>query len=293
MVFLLIVPVRIIAQGCSDAGICTLESFKLADVDTAAGSTNAISCGFSYGKGDHAVKVSTIYLEYNRRFNSRTGINVKTNFISQSGSLANNAGLADAFLTGRYYLKQSYISLGIKFPLHDANDMKDGMTLPMDFQYSLGTVDILAGFTKAYHRWSFTFGFQLPVKQNSNTFLAQDYPPESGFSAFQSTNKYERSGDALLRITYSFKVSEKLKITPGILPIYHLADDKYSDGEGDKMTIKGSQGLTLNGTLFLGYKINNSHFLELSFGTPFVTRDARPDGLTRKYVAGLEYKFSL
>jgi len=234
-----------------------------------------------------------VYLEYNRRFSRKAGINVKGNFISQSGQLTDNAGLADAYLTGRYYLKQSYISLGVKFPLNDANDMKDGVSLPMDYQYSLGTIDVLAGYTHAFHNWGFTFGFQLPVKQNSNTFLEQDHPPESIFSAFQSTNKYERSGDALLRITYSIKLGDKLIITPGLLPIYHIANDKYSDGEGDQMTIEGSQGLTLNGTLFLGYRINDVHSLELNMGTPFITRDARPDGLTRKYVAGLEYKISL
>ena len=291
--FLIIAPLRFFGQGCSDAGICSLESFKHADADSASPSTNSISCGFSYGKGDHEVKISTVYLDYNRRFNAKTGINIKGNFISQSGSLTNNSGLADAYLTGRYYLKQSYISIGVKLPLNDANDMKDGQALPMDYQYSLGTVDILAGYTYAYRRWNYTFGFQFPVVQNKNTYLSVDHPPESIFGSFQSTNNYERSGDALLRITYSFQAGNKFVITPGLLPIYHIADDKYTDGEGDVMTITGSQGLTLNGTLFLTYQVNKMHSFELSLGSPFITRDARPDGLTRKYVAGLEYKISL
>ena len=53
--------------------------------------------------------------------------------------------------------------------------------------------------------------------------------------------------------------------------------------------IAGSQGVTLNSNLFLIYSISPRHALELSLGWPFRARDARPDGLTRDFVAGLEY----
>ena len=56
------------------------------------------------------------------------------------------------------------------------------------------------------------------------------------------------------------------------------------------MEIEGSQGLTLNWNLYLDYELNNDQALQLNVGSPFIVRDTRPDGLTRSFVASLEYR---
>jgi len=81
----------------------------------------------------------------------------------------------------------------------------------------------------------------------------------------------------------------KLVLTPAILPIYHFANDEYTNAFGNSLEIEGSKGLTLNGNLFIDYELHPRHAFQLSAGIPFVVRDIRPDGLTRKYVANLEY----
>ncbi|MGH2552729.1 MAG: hypothetical protein ACRDEB_03370, partial [Chitinophagaceae bacterium] len=74
--------------------------------------------------------------------------------------------------------------------------------------------------------------------------------------------------------------------------IYHVANDTYQDDSKNRRPIYNSTGLTLNGNLFFDYHLKNGNGFELSLGTPFVVRDQRPDGLTRKFVASLEYQFS-
>ena len=81
-------------------------------------------------------------------------------------------------------------------------------------------------------------------------------------------------------------------MTPGLLPIYHLAEDKFTDIDGVVKSIEGSSGLTLNGTLYFEFMIGDAGFLEMSVGFPFVVREARPDGLTRSFVFGVAYKQS-
>lgn len=130
---------------------------------------------------------------------------------------------------------------------------------------------------------------QQPLTQNDNQFLATDYPAGTQLNSFQSTRKFQRSADMLLRVSYPIKINSKLKLTPSILPIYHLSNDKYTDQLNVKKEIKGSQGLTLNGNAYIDYEFNNQNTIQLNIGMPFVVRDSRPDGLTRSFIATLEY----
>ncbi|MFV8337123.1 hypothetical protein ACNQF7_13715 [Flavobacterium sp. RSP29] len=50
--------------------------------------------------------------------------------------------------------------------------------------------------------------------------------------------------------------------------------------------------MTINGNIIGAYAINTKNSIELSLATPFVVREVRPDGLTRKFTAGIIYKVS-
>jgi hypothetical protein len=89
-------------------------------------------------------------------------------------------------------------------------------------------------------------------------------------------------------------------LQPGLLAIYHLQNDSrlndaapMSDMGSDRITLTGSQGLTLNLTADLRYKLAEKWAIEATFGTPLITREVRPDGLTRSLVTGvgLRYRF--
>lgn len=279
------------AQGCSDAGICTVHSFKPNGLDSISDNPNQFKAGISYGAADYSISVFGTYLEYDRRINEKFGLDAKLTSLSQSGNDISAFGLSDLYINSNYRInKKASLTLGVKIPLSDANRQEDGRALPMDYQSSLGTFDLVFGFGYAIGRLQLVAAIQQPLTQNNNEFFAEDYPLFSPLREFQSTNQFKRSGDALLRASYPFDLGQKFRFTPSLLPIYHLSNDKYTNKEDIEVEIEGSQGLTLNWNLYLDYELNNDQALQLNVGSPFIVRDTRPDGLTRSFVASLEYR---
>ena len=162
----------------------------------------------------------------------------------------------------------------------------------MDYQPSLGTFDLIFGMGYKIAGFQFVAAIQQPLTQNDNQFFSSNYPLGSKLRKFQSTNQFKRSGDVLLRVSYPFTFKEKYKLTPSLLPIYHLSEDKYTDELNIEREISGSQGLTLNANLYFDYEISSTSVLQLNVGFPFIVRESRPDGLTRSSIATLEYKIS-
>jgi hypothetical protein len=211
----------------------------------------------------------------------------------QSGSETTVFGLSDLFVVGNYGINENFqVSAGFKIPLNDANRLLNGTALPMDYQSSLGTLDLLLGVLYKIKKLELALAYQQPLTQNKNTFLVEDFPTESGFRKFQSTNNYQRVGDALLRISYPLSIGQKFRVTPSILSIYHLSDDSFTDGAMMEMPISGSQGLTLNMNLYANFTVSKTTNLELNIGSPLIVRSARPDGLTRNFVMNLEYQIN-
>ncbi|AXY77632.1 hypothetical protein D3H65_28225 [Paraflavitalea soli] len=280
-------------QGCSDAGFCTINALMPQGPETVETKQyNQVKFGLSNGKADHDITIWSFYMEYSRSINKQFSIDTKLTGLSQNGSLTSAAGLSDIYLNANYTgISNAFFTTGIKLPLTDGNKKKNGASLPMDYQSSLGTTDLILGIGYRIKKAELVIAWQQPLTQNNNAFLSTDHPGDPAFTQFQSTNKYVRKGDVLLRVSYPLILNEKWKLTPGILPIYHLSEDEFTDASGKENTIAGSQGLTFNGNLFLDYSINKSSLVQLSFGTPFIARDVRPDGLTRKYVVTLEYRY--
>lgn len=278
------------AQGCSDAGLCTIEPLKPIGVLENTEALNKLNFGLSMGVADYNIAVYGGALGYSRTFSEQWSVDSKITFLSQGGNDIAVAGPGDIFLNLNYKPSQKFaISMGAKIPLMKADKVEDGLPLPMDYQSSLGTLDFLGGITYNMENWQFALGVQIPLEQNDNAFLADLYDPESPLSEIQSTNQFKRQADILLRISRPIVVNEKMTIIPGLLPIYHLGEDEYTDVDGVVQSIAGSDGLTLNGTLFLDYQLGSDNALEFSIGFPFIVREARPDGLTRSFVLGIGY----
>lgn len=166
------------------------------------------------------------------------------------------------------------------------------MALPMDYQSSLGTLDLILGVKYSISRLQIVAAYQQPLTQNNNSFFASNYPLSSPLSGFQTTNKFIRKGDVLVRLSYPFAIGKKLSITPSVLPIYHLDDDAYTDEMGVQQNITGSRGLTLNWNAYFDYQLDDKSVLQMSVSSPLIIRDERPDGLTRNFIVSLEYKIS-
>lgn len=279
------------AQGCSDAGFCTVNSFKPHGTDSTKSLRNQFKVGAFFGNADNSISVYGTYLEYNRQLNKNIGLDAKITSLAQNGNGISEFGLSDIFLNANYSAAEKLkFTIGAKIPLANANKTYNNLPLPMDYQASLGTFDLIFGVGYEIKKIQFVAAIQQPLTQNKNQFLAINNPVNSEFRKFQSTNNFDRGGDVLLRISYPVNINSKLNLTPSILPIYHLRNDKYINEFNVEREIYGSKGLTLNGNVYLDYAINSKNIIQLNVGIPFAVRDARPDGLTRSFVANLEYR---
>lgn len=278
-------------QGCSDAGFCTINSFRPNSTDSTEALNNQFKIGAFYGMADNSISVYGIYLEYNRQLSKKFGLDAKLTTIAQNGNGISAFGLSDIFVNANFKASEKLkLTLGAKIPISNASRTADNLPLPMDYQASLGTFDLIFGIGYEIKKFQIIAAIQQPLTQNDNQFIATNYPINSELRTFQSTNKFERSGDVLLRVSYPINLSSKLKLTPSILPIFHLTNDKYTDEFNVRQEIKGSQGLTLNVNAILDYEINSKNIVQLNLGMPVIVRESRPDGLTRSFIANIEYR---
>lgn len=295
-VLLLLTVQKMHAQGCSDAGVCSINAVKdntISANEPEAGS-NTIKTGPGYAKGERGIDILTWQFEYTRQLSNTFEVSAKINFISSSGELAKTNGLGDLFLSFSHAFSkkrnwQLSVLGGLKLPLSNADKSKNGIQLPMPYQISLGTTDLLLGVSARRNSFGATLAYQQPLNSNNkNKFLQTDYPPASAASKYLSTNNFSRKADVVARFSYNVKTGKQLSIIPGLLGIYHTANDSYANSTS-KVEIINSRGLTLNGILVVRYQFNKKCGFEFSAGSPFVVREKRPDGLTRKFVTSLEY----
>lgn len=288
------------AQGCSDAGVCTIHSLKK-NTDNYIKEDkkiNEIMIGFAFGKGERSVSYYTPYIEYTRSITDKTSVTGKVVFSAISGELANTSGFGDLFLSVNHAIDvkrkwQKSFVVGLKIPFDEADIVKKGIHLPMPYQTSLGTTDLVLGLNFARNSFGATIAVQQPLKPiNDNKFLPENYPSVPLTNKYFPSNKFSRTGDVLLRLSYNFKLNKRFSIRPSFLSIYHEANDTYVDANKIRREIEKSAGLTANANVFVDYTLKNGSEFELSLGTPFIIRTNRPDGLTRSFVASLEYKFS-
>lgn len=278
------------AQGCSDAGICSIgHAFD----STIKEKKNNIEIATIFGAGESDVTYFSPFVSYTRKINEKLALSAKVTFSSASGSFGTRAAFGDAYLVGNYLFKEKNNKqwsalMGLKFPFTSSNLKINEYSLPLDYQASLGTFDLFLGTNLKYREWDFNAAVQIPVFNINKNSYFREY---SGTDDFPSTNLFERKSDALFRTTYTITTSnQKFTFKPNVLFIYHLGEDSYENIFGQRETIEGSDGLTINGNLITAYHINKQNSIELSLATPFVVRDIRPDGLTRSFVAGLQYK---
>ena len=290
----LLISLYTMAQGCSDAGFCSLKYHASTEENK---SKNSITIGNVSGLADGKTFINGTYLTYKRELSRNWNWDTRITANFASGALANNFNIGDVFTNLSYQVfasKSSGRSLqllgGIKIPLSGANDKASGKPLPMAYQSSLGTWDALLGLQYRVKEWEFTNAYQIPLTgQNKNTFI-KEY---STTSDFPTTNKFDRKADVLLRVAYEIKTrSKQFNLKPNILAIYHTGKDSYEDLFSKRQVLNGSEGLTLNANIIGNYRFNVRNALELSLATPFLVRDIRPDGLTRKYTVAIEYQYS-
>ena len=273
--FFLILAREAFAQGCSDAGFCSISNLNQQHT-APVGKAQRLTFLSPLGLGDDGVFVITPGIQYDVHFSRRWDLQAKVTTGYASGNLGSVIGLGDLVVSGVYNIpaKKGWttsVALGLKAPLNNS-DLKG---LPLQYQSSLGTFDLITGFSAANKHWQFATGWQQPLTGvNSSTS--------------SSYKEFKRKGDVLLRTAYLFLPERSFKFNLGLLGIYHLGEDTFQKG----IAIKGSDGLTLNLTAGGWWQINKRITIGITGGTPVIARDVRPDGLTRKFVLAPELSYN-
>ena len=282
----------IYSQGCSDAGLCTVNSFQPNDNDTIKSCKNQLKFGASTGRAANSIITIGGFIEYNRIINGKSSFDFKLTSLLQKDNNICVFGMSDLMVNFNYEIDQQLtFTVGAKAPMNSANRTYKGLPLPMDYQSSLGTYDLIIGTSYKLKILQFILAFQQPIIQNNNQYLVSNVDDNYILKKFTvSTNNFIRSGDVLFRVSSLFKLNPKWRFIPSFLPIYHLSNDKYYDENEKLQEIEGSKGLTLNGNLYVEYIINSKSSIQIIVGKPFIYRKSRPDGLTRSLIANIEYQ---
>lgn len=294
LIITVLMPVLVHSQGCSDAGFCTVHSIKTTEVqDSSSTDKSIIKTGVSIGIAQYDVLIISPYVEYSRIISKKMTTTVKMLYSVHLGNLTTTQDLSDVIATANYKISGSVNLIGgIKIPLNAADKSHNGLSLPMAYQTSLGTTDVIAGISYKKKNLSLTFAYQQPLTQNKNKFFIGDYPSDVIDSNYLSTNSYFRKPDILLRLSYNHNFKNKrMTLISSILPIYHAGNDSFVNKENQIEEIIGSKGLTLNLNIFYQYKVTDNQKIEFSVGAPVVSRESRPDGLSQ-FSVGIEYSIN-
>jgi hypothetical protein len=288
---------QVMGQGCSDAGFCSIGNLAIQGKDS-LDQKQKITFSIPIGRGDESVVVLTPSIQYDNLISDEFTVQVKVTGNYAAGSLGKASGPGDIYLSGIYSFNnkkiKTSVTIGTKLPLNSGNLQSQGRSFPMQYQSSLGTVDMIAGLSAVYRSWQFSVGLQQPVSgTNGNNFLPVHWEGEEA-GRYPPSNNFNRKADILLRTAHNFFVGERFSLNAGLLGIYHLGEDTYTDTSVDDhpVSIKGSEGVTVNMTLAVYWEMSDRLKLGFTTGVPLVVREVRPDGLTRSFVVAPELRWS-
>lgn len=321
--FLLILQTqKVFCQGCSDAGFCTLGALRPNQVYSKKINIKLRSVEISnyLGITQSYITIYNISADLNVSISNKISAQIKLPYQYVAGGLAKTHGLGDISLSGAYNIFASdkfqiNASVGMKIPTSDANTKKTitdrfGKTkeiaLPMYYQTSLGTWDVLGGVSFMTQNWLFATGFQHALTQTPNTFLWKPFDPTADSSKayhYMKSKHLKRGTDVMLRVERNFRFSN-WNFYAGLLGIYRLNLDSFVDGDNKRKAIVGSNGLALTLLVGGGYRFNTHSGLKWMFGfnlkdrtatqlfkTKEITEHKNPDGLSRLMVFSLGYEY--
>lgn len=289
------------AQGCSDAGFCTIGSLNPQIIADTLGDERYLKNNFhlspTFAIGEQGVAIWQYTPEINLTLVKGLMWQAKMPYTYIYGNLGSNYGIGDVStsLTYTHFFKKTTslaFTLGSKIATHDAGTCENGRPLPMPYQRSLGTYDGIVGVKFMYKTWNFSAGYQMVLaNKNENGFLASRWTGDEDAQQYFVSNKLNRGDDMLLRAEKVFMV-KKLNLSAGLLGIYRLNKDKYTDASGTETELAGSSGMTVNITGSATYVFTPKSSLGMNFGFPVLVRETRADGLTRSMVVSIVYQIN-
>jgi hypothetical protein len=310
LICLLIVSKICMAQGCSDAGFCTMGAMRPNQKfsDKLNLKIRTIEYTSYAGVTDFKFMNSKIYdyflsqiIDANIGLSNKSTIQIKLPLNTTIGNIANVTGLSDLsisgttnILTNRKWVGNA--TIGFKIPLGKPNySAHDGKPLPMYYQPTLGTYDIITGLSMSSSKWLIATGLQSPLTYNKNEFIWAPWNKTSDsakINVYPRSNALKRGYDIMLRVERNFRFS-KWNSYIGLLPIYRLKKDEFLNPKSNQYEpVEGSSGLAMTLLIGGGYKITVHSGLKILIGTRVVKRKTNADGLSRLAVTSISYEYT-
>ena len=296
-----------LAQGCSDAGFCTMGAMRPDQSYSKRIDFKLRSIEYNYYKGKSIISpvIRAHTIEFNASLGDLNTIQVKVPYMFVSGNFGKNNGLGDISLSFTRTLKTTNRgtlngTLGTKIPADRSTDEisneftgNQSVDLHMYYQTSLGSYDAIAGLSWITNEWLFATGIQVALTENQNQFQWSDwldnYPdPDYVVRNNQGVN-LKRGTDIMLRVERNFRFTN-FNFSIGALPIYRITkDEAFVVDEGRRRKLDNTLGLALSVLGSVGYSININNAVKFIYGYKLVDRDFNPDGLTRDDVQSISY----
>ncbi len=306
-------------QGCSDAGFCTMGAMKPSQIYTKKINFKLRSAEISYGRAKTTLSpvITAATVDFTFGINEKTSFQIKLPYYWVSGNLGETSGLSDisySFTKNVYSTEKFHINatLGGKIPTNKSDldrevesqflttGMPEGTSvdLPMYYQTSLGSYDLVAGASFISQKWMFATGIQIALTENENDFRWgqwNNYVDTVSYLKDNAlANDLKRGTDIMFRVERAFHFS-KWDIRVGMLPIFRITKDEILDiipgspTEGQRIKLDNTTGLALTGILNVAYHFNTNNSINILYGQKITDRKLNPDGLTRENVFSLGY----
>ncbi|MBC7451321.1 MAG: hypothetical protein H7259_07505, partial [Cytophagales bacterium] len=215
-------------------------------------------------------------------------VQIKLPYTLVSGALGNTNGIGDISYayTRSLITKPTYqllTTLGGKIPTNNSDKLSsDG--LPMYYQTSLGTYDIVAGLSFITRNWLFAAGYQQPFNQNKSEFRWSQWKGDEQFSTasqYPPSWNLKRGNDVMFRIERNFR-STKWNGYIGLLNIYRLNEDVINKTQDIRAQVPNTTGFAITALFGAGYRFSTNTAVKGMFGQKIINRETNPDGLSRE-----------
>ncbi|MEM9324742.1 MAG: hypothetical protein AAGA85_03765 [Bacteroidota bacterium] len=287
-------------QGCSDAGFCTMGAMKPDQTFSRKVNFKLRSIEISYYRGTASIVSPIIYAvtaDINYGLTDKLGFQIKVPFQWVNGNFGETQGMSDiSFSFTRNLMRTSKldlnVTLGGKIPTNQSDKTNDsGLVLPMYYQTSLGSYDIIAGISMLTEKWLLAFGYQQALTANENSFFWGEwvnYPSREYLFNHDVGIGLKRGIDLMLRVERNFRFIN-YSFNVGLLPIYRITPDQGIILTRKNGGVVKTTGLALSAIAGFTYHLNTTSSVKFLYGYKITDRPTNPDGLTRDDVITVAY----
>jgi len=289
------------AQGCSDAGFCTMGAMKPDQNYSRKVNFKLRSLSVQYyrGKTTSSPIIDAVTIDATIGINEISSIQLKIPYQKSEGRLGRVEDWGDISVayTRRILAKPKFElngTIGGKIPTNNSNATnEEGLALPMYYQSSLGSYDIVAGLSFLSRKWLLAVGYQQALTTNENDFTYGEWATwadKEYLASYDVGVGLLRGSDVMLRVERNFRFVN-YSFNLGLLPIYRITPDQGIIRARDNGGSSKTTGVALSGLGGFSYFFDTKSTVRLIYGHKILERDANPDGLTRDWVFNLTYEF--